>query len=444
MLKNFKFINLTCCNNDVIVMKNLIKYNFKKSVEIDLCYNMEKPILDIFITLLEIYYDIYSIQFYFRNAKLGKIIAGGDGVSRLAIDKALSEFKNLYIIYSTFPSFNFDNLSKLSDDKLFALGKFLHYIISILNNCIPFPLPICLADKIKNTNADEFTLEYYIKSIDLKIFNDLISIKNYPDKILETGHESYIDCLKFICGYPINITDIDTDKILNLIAKGFLSFSNIKNSDVMNLITLYNYICGNVPIDRESILKSMKFMAISKECDIDICIYNFKKIILNFTDEQLKIMLRNLTGFSSHTNRSKYLVYFSNEYEGIKFVACSKELYINPNIELDEQINILSTPIEFIVDDESDYFTNSQNNYDDNESDNESIDSGISYYYGTDYYPESIGSEHNRTESDNESNEFNESDTSDADTLDYSIIPYSSDEYDNVNSYCESASESDD
>src|SRR5690606_7006975 len=193
------------------------------------------------------------------------------------MESAINQFSDLYLIeYDVNAVFNMSTITELTGQQLYHIGIILHLVICHSDNPLPIRLPLSILKEIKKTELNIDELEYFLKR-DIPDVYRTVSLYKNPEKFkeLDSDFDNYYDLLCDMCGLRKKYVDMS-----QYIAKGFLKYSEVKNLELMNYMTLDYYVSGNHQVNKALLLKNLR---ISPHDYQDTII----KIINGLSDEQL-------------------------------------------------------------------------------------------------------------------------------------------------------------
>jgi hypothetical protein len=357
-ISRFTEINCDMENNNNILCRHYIVRN-KQSYDnhVTLRVNTEANKLKKLISIIE--FLPRSTNFSIDFVKGSGVISYGDGPKRDFMEAAIMEFSDKYLIkHNNCCEFNINEIKKLTDDKLFTIGKMLHAIIYHSDNYLPIRLPITLMAAILKKDPTIADFEYYIKLEDPETFEKMYSYRKDNELIKTFGYESYGECVDFfsksLCKY---YHDEDTNSIIKntclQIATGFIKYKNIKNLNMMNIPTLDYYLSGDYKIDVDLLLSLIKFITTKKTDEFSTVV---KDIIRSMDQPKLTIFLKNWSGTSIVKRSKTYEINIEkNVNHDVFFRTCSFELFINEKLfsstaRKNILFELLTTPVNFMID----------------------------------------------------------------------------------------------
>ena len=340
-------INLHNKNNNVY---------FNKTTYIDINENF----LDQLITIVKSNEHKTYFSFIYRNLNINT--SYGNGVHREFMTKCMNILKEKYLINGNiFTTFNFTELSKLSENNLFYLGYILAYNLNYNVIKLPFRLPIVFLKLLSHKKSfDDEIINYFAKiefdfydKITNSTLNELIDIcaVDTCSEVFLHNKNNLINQL-FVDYMKININE-NEQKIIDIMYNGFNLF-NIKNLDKMNAPTIDYLISGPFIIDRELLLTQTHYHIMDSNIVVNelfktMCELYLREIIKNATDDEIKIYLINISG-SQFINTCNYNFFIYDKTNSttstslrnvdIKFATCSREIYLSSEI-LFEDISVL-------------------------------------------------------------------------------------------------------
>ena len=355
-----------------MVIKSHIIYQKKKfdfpSVEMFI-NNESRNKFQKLLNIMELIRD--NSDFTIKYVDKDKIISYGDGPKREFLEVAILDFAEKFLVQKNVcTQFNYELLDKFTPDELYCIGLMLHAVISHNKNHLPFRLPISILkalkkfslskhksnksiDIVKLVSLTKEELEYFARIENPEIFNNVKPYRN--DKIgftaCESNFETYEDLLNNLCGEsgldPTLITTINDH-----IARGILTYTDIKNLHTMNYPTLDYYLSGDYVIDRTTIIKNLAITSGNNLHKVSIT-----NIIKNLPEHKLAILLQNWSGTSVVKKSYVYTISITKKHTqtDILFATCSitihiaKKLLDKPQMN-DILIDLLCTPITTMVD----------------------------------------------------------------------------------------------
>lgn len=257
----------------------------------------------------------------------GNSISYGDGIIRVFITDALSQFANTYLIrFNAVSEYDLGAFEHLSVTQIYALGRALHMAIRFTASCLPIRLPLALSIALAQREPTIPELEYFAAKEDLETFNTISSYKDDRTAMLDFGYDSYAECLRARVHY--NHSEDDCNErvrcISQALAVGFVSVKPLDNARLMNLQTIDYYLSGAYVISRTLLLQRL----VSETNSLRIFI---KGIIEEIDEEQLASMLRNWAG-STVLHQGAYRIKHMDNSSDVIFQTCTSSILISKRL----------------------------------------------------------------------------------------------------------------
>ena len=298
--------------------------------------NTTRSILEQFIHLMQFGYARLNYYVICCDAN-GQKHAEGYGAKREMFSRALDEFSQKYLKYDGhYP--HFTTLAQKEDNYIIRLiGEFIHHIIISNRTHLPIRLPIPVIEMTTGSKCDIRELEYFANIQDSDTFSN---IKNYFKK--DSDKIEYRNALKNLCKIYDDDTSVATNMAHGLEYNHFIP--DFKNA------TLDYYLSGPIRINRSSFISTIVVVD-DNDHPLDKSI--MVTIINDCSEEQLRNLLRNWSGYTSHDS-DEYTVKVCKNLEVIKFRSCICYIDIPDCVwRLDNIIHLieyLCTPIDEIKD----------------------------------------------------------------------------------------------
>jgi hypothetical protein len=220
-------------------------------------------------------------------------------------------------------------------------------------------MPITFLAALLNKKPCVSELEYFIKLDDPETFDNIHKIKDDPEMIKSLGYKNYKNCLQQLCKFYYDPeTKVETKRINNFLAKGFLEYGPIKNSSQMNFPTINCYLSGDYTLDRKNLLKNLIIYSDDNLKMKDYYI-TVTEIINTLPEDKLLILLKNWSGTTVIKKSYEYKIGIKSDTymqeSNIHFGTCDTNLSIHKNMIDDPEmrnilIDILTTPMNSMVD----------------------------------------------------------------------------------------------
>lgn len=334
---------------DTIEMHLINRQNKYSDTSIELNVNIHADKLVKFMNIVELI-GISEYGFNIVYVDNFDIVSHGDGPKREFMESAINQFSDLYLTeFDVNAVFNMSTITELTGQQLYHIGIILHLVICHSDNPLPIRLPLSILKEIKKTELNIDELEYFLKR-DIPDVYRTVSLYKNPEKFkeLDSDFDNYYDLLCDMCGLRKKYVDMS-----QYIAKGFLKYSEVKNLELMNYMTLDYYVSGNHQVNKALLLKNLR---ISPHDYQDTII----KIINGLSDEQLLTLLVNWSGTKIVRKNDMYHVIIIGEDsphyidQDVLFTTCNITLHISVNLindltMRDSLISILSTPIQTMI-----------------------------------------------------------------------------------------------
>lgn len=276
-------------------------------------------------------------------------ISHGDGVTRIFMQDALSQFASLYLEHKgACTVFNCDAWRTMSASEIFYVGRALAMVIGHTNSFLPVRLPLAFASALANREPTIEELEYFLLKTNPEIYETITSYRDH-NSLEECGYDTYQEALNQCAHYDDRDADTNTciRFVSRVMADGFKSYASTSNLPTMNLPTLDYYLSGPFVIDRKQLKQK-----IGDSGQIGTFI---KGLIDKLPERDLAILLRNWSG-SSTVLDVNYGVSVSND-GGLMFRTCMTHLTIDPrllgpdsSVNRADLIDMLTTPVTFVND----------------------------------------------------------------------------------------------
>lgn len=267
-------------------------------------------------------------------------ISHGDSVSYDFINLAMVDFANRFlVVHNVLTEFKPNVFDGISVANLQCIGDSIHNAIRQLRAPLCIRLPPIFLVEIYRRFSKEITieeLEYYAKLEDAIAFEAAFVIKDQPEKIRESGFESYEDCLKFLC----KLTDRKDIMAIITIVNGFFLQSEIPNGKKMNLLTIDHYLHGAYQIDRTCIINYLQITGPKLRNKVSEI---FIKRIREIPESDLKILLKNWTCIPGISKGNYFIKFESSKSKDeplVSYSTCFRQIELkNFNLSTDEKIN---------------------------------------------------------------------------------------------------------
>ena len=279
-----------------------------------------------------------------------KVISHGQGVLRVLIQDAVSQFASIYLTkHTASTSFRVEAFDDTGAHKLYALGRMLHMAIILTKSFLPIRLPLAFLVALKKREPTVAELEYMASKESPQALNCMQAYRNDPDGLADCGYDSYYSALSTLIHYDTGTYESNerTRIVSNLMAEGFLSYTTLAYLKASNMPTIDYYISGPYHIDRTLLINRLvgpkplkKFMS---------------ELITILSEEQLAVLLRNWGGTAVLVDGPYTLSECDTE---IFFQTCTLTLEMPLEFCLGDSthipraivIEILTTPIDHIRD----------------------------------------------------------------------------------------------
>lgn len=315
-----------------------------------------------FLQVLEFYNSNKNKHIVFKYVNIDRDISYGHGPTNAFIDDAMCQFADKYYVRETrhefCPRFDYHRMAMLQDFELYLIGKALYQAINILGSNLPIRLPLLLQAAIQARHPTLLELEYFASNQNPAIYQGIAEKKHDPQQIAALGMGSYDKILQLICYYDVH--DERVYHIVNMIKHGFYHKLDITKLSQQNFATFAYWLSGSFVIDIPRFLNEVKynFMDDNEYYDVDIAkIYRleFCEMVQNFTQSEMRTLLKNWSGYSNIKSDKVYQVDISQktDKQTIRFVTCETHIYISSIYFMEEN----KPQLKIILTTEQDYNT---------------------------------------------------------------------------------------
>ena len=336
-------------NSSYDIQTNIVNRKRDRSIyesDINIYVESKYPKFDKFITFCELSRGEVNIITEYVSG--GRYIAQGNGVKRDFLHNVVDEFVKLYCVEDrVYPSFNLNKVKETPDYVAVSIGIMLHYIVTNLDSPLEYRLPIILLETIIDRKLLIDELEYFAMNQDEVIFKSIKSIEFNPEFTEISGFADYKSALEHLCRV---YRDEDVTRFCTQVKTGIMICSHIQNISQMNVPTLDFYFSGPIRTSKNKLIKNITMHRLmSSSCDqIDDDIssessyyLNFINLIHSLTDEEIRIFLKNISGYSIFSQNTNYKIYiydperspnrhinYTKENDCVYYQTCVTSLYI--------------------------------------------------------------------------------------------------------------------